>query len=485
MSGAIGSFLGTKLGSLVVQPTTQAGALLSSVGSSVGSFVIGSAFATVATGGAASGIVGTAATAIFQTFGQTLGAIVAPGVGAFVGYVLGALIGNLFGAKPPPPPQADAETVLNFDTGYYELGSINQRDGGNVELVRNMAETGRDMLNGMISLITNDSRIADNANTYSPTQTYGHTANQIWLRLGNGSKKNYDTSDKAVEAGFLWAIDRTKVVGGNIYMKRIIEHNSYDQATGDIVTGVFGTARLPAVGEGEAGIVPGWTAADAAAGRLFAAGGVYVDPPAGSGVDEAADYDWTGTHYFDVLHVGGLVISDDGSKMQIKSTRTGDVYIQSAVNSSRGLHFGASQGHYEDLVFSHFGAKFQNRLGFSPSRGVTAPDVYIYRDASGVLALRNALNPQEFRVYERDGGSGDRRYFQTLATAGGDFVVGPVAVGSAVPGTRWNGGIGFYGASPPAAKPAAIPGSDGTTGDNTRVADAILSVLRSYGMIAE
>ena len=234
MSGAIGSFLGAKLGSLVVQPTTQAGALLSSVGSSIGSFVVGSAFATasasIAATGAASGIIGTASSALISAFGQTAANIIAPGVGAFIGYVLGALIGNLFGAKPPPPPQADAETVLNLKTGYYELGSINQRDGGNVELVRDMAESGRDMLNGMISLITNDSRFADNANTYSPTQTYGHTASQIWVKLGS-SKRNYDTSDEAVEAGFLWAIERTKVVGGNIFMKRIIANNAHDQVT--------------------------------------------------------------------------------------------------------------------------------------------------------------------------------------------------------------------------------------------------------------
>ena len=206
---AIASYFGAKLGSYIVQPETQAGAVLSSLGSAVGSW----AFSTV-------GVVGTSAA--FANASWIVANAVLPGVGALIGFVIGAVIGNLFGAKPPPPPQADAETILNLSTGYYELGSINQRDGGNVELVRSMAETARDSLNGVISYVTNGSRFADVANLSSPTQVYGHTADQIWVRYAGGSKRNFDTADEAVEWATMEAIEDTKIIGGDLFMKRAI-----------------------------------------------------------------------------------------------------------------------------------------------------------------------------------------------------------------------------------------------------------------------
>lgn len=230
LSSAIGSFLGAKLGSLVVTPTTQAGILLSSIGSAVGSTV---AIGALGSGIASGTFIGTAASAVIAQFGKVLGSIIVPGVGAFVGFVLGTIIGNLFGSKPPPPPEADAETILDFTTGYYALGSVTSRDGGNESLVRDMAEAARDTLNGLIGLVTYGSEIAGNANLVSPTQVYGHTANQMWVKLGGtgAAKRNFDSADEAVDHGSLWAIRQTKISGGDIYLKRAI-HNS---AAGSIV----------------------------------------------------------------------------------------------------------------------------------------------------------------------------------------------------------------------------------------------------------
>ena len=58
---------------------------------------------------------------------------------------------------------------------------------------------------------------------------------------------------------------------------------AHAHAASAVTSGTFAPSRLPAAAQGAAGAVPGWTAADAAAGRLFAAGGSYVDPPAGGG----------------------------------------------------------------------------------------------------------------------------------------------------------------------------------------------------------
>ena len=237
LASAIGGFLGRMLGEAVITPETEAGVILSNVGSAFGTFAFSSA------GMGVTGAIGQFAANIGLWFSQkglsTLGNIIVPGIGAFIGFVLGAIIGNLFGRKKPKIPSADAETLLNFDTGYYELGSVNRVNGGNVTLVRDMAESARDTLNTFISLVNYDSKISKHINTISPTQTYGHTANQIWIKVGGGNEIEFDSADRAVDYGILWALRRTKIVGGNLYLKRVV-----GQSKADSVTGLVGDLSL-------------------------------------------------------------------------------------------------------------------------------------------------------------------------------------------------------------------------------------------------
>ncbi|GGH05244.1 hypothetical protein GCM10007420_22150 [Glycocaulis albus] len=230
---SIGAFLGAKLGSLVIQPQTTAGAVLSSIGSSVGSLIftggIGTWTSTFSYG---------LTSAMSKAIGS-LANIVVPGLGAFVGFVLGAFIGNLFGSKKPKVPAADAETVLNFDTGYFDLGNVSSQNGGNEDLVRDMAIAARDALNSLVSMVTYGSEIAGNANATSPTQVYGHTGNQLWVKLGGttAGKINHDSADKAVDQGVIWALGRTRIVGGDLFLKRAITRspaNSVIGLTGDL-----------------------------------------------------------------------------------------------------------------------------------------------------------------------------------------------------------------------------------------------------------
>ncbi len=221
LANAVGSFLGAKLGAMVVSPTTQAGVALSSIGAAVGSYlavqgigIIGSTAAAIA-GAGSSFFSGAAAQAIFNT--------IAPGVGAFIGFVLGALIGNLFGRKKPKIPSANAETVLQIPFARYELGAVTVVNNGNRSLVTSMAAAARDTLNGLISMIayTNTTAYVNNLNGVATTQTYGHTANQIWVKI-NGVQSNFASADAAVEYGALTAIRNTKIVGGDIFAKRVI-----------------------------------------------------------------------------------------------------------------------------------------------------------------------------------------------------------------------------------------------------------------------
>ncbi|KCZ64445.1 hypothetical protein L53_16540 [Hyphomonas sp. L-53-1-40] len=167
--------------------------------------------------------------AILGSTGNPVFAFAAATVVAFATAVVSRLVGNLFGSQEPKIPTASAETVLSFDSGYYQLGSVSSRDGGNEELVREMALSAKDALNGLIELVVHGADVAGNANYDSPTQIYGHTVTpeqgaQTWLKLGgaDGNKVYFDSADEAVDYGVLYAIKKTRISGGDLYFKRAI-----------------------------------------------------------------------------------------------------------------------------------------------------------------------------------------------------------------------------------------------------------------------
>jgi len=188
----VASFFASKLANAIVSPQTQAAVILSSLGSAVGS-IIGNA--------------------------------ILPGVGAiigeFVGQVLGTLIGNLFGRKKPKIPQASADTVLSFVDGYYTLGTVTSRDNGNEALVTDMANNAADTLNGFIDIMRGFDGSGEVINTVSPTQTYGHINNELYVRVG-GTRTVVQTADEALDVGVVSAIRSTQVAGGNLIIKRAI-----------------------------------------------------------------------------------------------------------------------------------------------------------------------------------------------------------------------------------------------------------------------
>ena len=234
MANALGSFFGSKLGSMVVKPRTQAAVALSSIGSAVGVWA-----ATGGIGAFTSFLTGTAATTTTAATAGIFGAqtwvglnFLAPGVGAFVGFVLGALIGNLFGKKKPKIPSAGAETVLQIPYANYQLGTVTVTNNGDRGLVTAMATTARDTLNGLIGMVayTETTAYVSNLNGYGTTQVYGHTGNQIWVKI-NGVQNNFTSADQAVEYGTLTAIRNTKIVGGDLLLKRaILNSNATDLA---------------------------------------------------------------------------------------------------------------------------------------------------------------------------------------------------------------------------------------------------------------
>lgn len=233
LGSAIGAFLGARLGALVAPPHTQAAVALSSVGSAVGAFTAGKAL----------GAVGSWAT---TKLGSMLGNMIVPGIGAFVGFVLGSLIGNLFGRKKPKIPTANAEVYLDYTLDQFRLGGATAVNGGNLDLVRNMAEAARDTLNGFLTVLAGDmpyeatswgNGIWRNGKYFSMPagvqSFYGHTGGQLWVKLGspNATQQNVASADDAVSKGVMWSIKQTQVIGGDIFAKRALANSAATDLT--------------------------------------------------------------------------------------------------------------------------------------------------------------------------------------------------------------------------------------------------------------
>ena len=209
LGGSLGSYFGQRLADLVVEPENTFSAVSSSFF-------------------AANAAANTFKSVTLATSNPVIG-LAAATVAAFFQAVVWRLFGNLFGSRKPKIPTADAETVLNFGNGYYELGDVSSQNGGSEDVVRDMALSARDTLNGIISTVVGGSEVAGNANYTSPTQVYGHTADQLWVKLGspNAVAQNVDSADQAVDKGVLWAIGQTRISGGDLYMKRAIKNGAH------------------------------------------------------------------------------------------------------------------------------------------------------------------------------------------------------------------------------------------------------------------
>jgi hypothetical protein len=238
----IGSLVGGYLARQIVDIDTQAAAIGASLGQALGTFV-GGAIATgftsaisaaAGTGALAEGFlasigasfaaelgltVAATASSVGTLFG-TLGAVIIPGIGAFIGVIIGSLLGSLFQKKTVP--QAAGEVELNFDEGQFYLDNVFAKKGGNEDLAREMSEASRDILNGYLDMIG-----GDNANMISPTQIYGHSGGQLYVKVdtdGDGDLDRVDVASagEAVAVGVVNAIKRTHIEGGDIFMTRAV-----------------------------------------------------------------------------------------------------------------------------------------------------------------------------------------------------------------------------------------------------------------------
>jgi hypothetical protein len=196
-------FFGQQLASLIVTPTTPVEAVFGSLGSAALSIFADTSIAHIL------GVTGSLA--------GPVGVL----VGTFVGFIVGVLFGSLFGHRKPRIPTASAETVLQVPYARYALGTETSANGGDLQLADAMAKAARDTLNGLIAQITGGKAPSFVSNTYSPTQTYGLSGSQIYVKLA-GSQTNVSSADQAVDKGVIWALPQTKIIGGDLILKRAI-----------------------------------------------------------------------------------------------------------------------------------------------------------------------------------------------------------------------------------------------------------------------
>lgn len=221
LSGTIGSFFGSKLGSLILAPSNSEGAVLSSIGASAGVWALTSGAASLGIGGFAAGVT--------SAFG-VLANVAVPFVGSLVGFLVGSFIGGLFGKKKPRTPTAAAETYLNFSSGYWDAGAVSAANGGSIPLVTHMAQTSLSSINHILGIMSGGAEKVDIANDVGERHRYGHSGTTIyfdelvgsqWIRRYSGAN-----ADVAAETGALAGIRSTEVVGGDIFLKRAIYGSS-------------------------------------------------------------------------------------------------------------------------------------------------------------------------------------------------------------------------------------------------------------------
>jgi len=127
-----------------------------------------------------------------------------------------------------------AETVLQIPYAQYGLGQQSSANGGSLDFANAMAQTARDTLNGIIAQIAGSPTASFVSNSASPTQVYGYSGNNIFVKLGGTSAtaQNVTSADLAVDKGVLWALPQTKIIGGDIILKRAISNGAWTSVTG-------------------------------------------------------------------------------------------------------------------------------------------------------------------------------------------------------------------------------------------------------------
>jgi hypothetical protein len=208
LAGAAGSFIGTKLASLVWQPGTIGGQIGSAVGSALG-VIAAKEF----------GLFG-------AIIGGPLGAVVGAAIGAFVGFLLGGLIGSVFGGTPRSGADAQWDDVQ----GKFIVTNVYSRKGGSKDAARSLASVAAETFNDVLEatggrlarpgdVTAGNYGMRKSDYVYRPTST--EDSNLITYRV---STKDKDAFAKITNYGIYQGLTDPdfQIIGGSNYIKRAV-----------------------------------------------------------------------------------------------------------------------------------------------------------------------------------------------------------------------------------------------------------------------
>ncbi|HVK56430.1 MAG TPA: calcium-binding protein, partial [Burkholderiales bacterium] len=132
---AVGSFIGSRLASELIEFDSIGGQLGSAIGAAAGAIA---AVALVTGGGALA--------SQFAFLGTTFAGPVGAAIGAFLGFIAGGLIGSIFGGTP----RSGADAQWDEDEGRFVVSNVWSRKGGSKDAARSVASAVSESFNGIL-----------------------------------------------------------------------------------------------------------------------------------------------------------------------------------------------------------------------------------------------------------------------------------------------------------------------------------------------
>ena len=232
-ANAVSSFLGGKLAGAIVSPNSVEGQIGFSIGSSLGSLAGSKLLAS----------------SLSDVFGKTLGNFLAPGIGAFVGALAGSLVGSLLSGTP----ESGVHIYWDAEDGEFKTladgatdpvtGQRNwDDDGASRELARGMAESARDILNGVVTALGEGGAELLNGNVVAGSAWGQHDNDgrvpevRFWPEGENNPDSDYPKTQNIAEAiggGVGHNLSQLAFVGGDLYARRALFANTANYAAGD------------------------------------------------------------------------------------------------------------------------------------------------------------------------------------------------------------------------------------------------------------
>lgn len=184
LTNFVATFIGKEIGSQVYAVETKEGAILSSVGASIGAKI------------------GMAA-------GGPLGAI----AGAAIGYIVGGVLGDLFGGTP----KSGADVIYDADSGEFVVTNVWSRHDGSESAAKSIAGYASSTLNSMIDLtgaeVVNSTDVS--------AGSYGLRKDKTTYR-GDGSYYRSNNTAQLVNHGVIHTLADLELAGGDVYSKRAL-----------------------------------------------------------------------------------------------------------------------------------------------------------------------------------------------------------------------------------------------------------------------